>query len=225
MQSHLGATGGGVHDDVLRGLLQDDPAACGLQFRGPFVGSGLQFGSDRVALLFELRDLAIELFDTPRLLARRRSELRAFVVVVGVLGLIEVGEELVVLTLRDRVVLVAVTLRTAHRQPHPDLERRIHAVLHSGDAKLFVVGSALVVDHRVAMEGSRENLLGRRVGEQVASELLARELVIRQVAVVGVDQPVSVTPHRAHQVFLVALRVGIARDVEPHPCPTFTECG
>ena len=49
---------------------------------------------------------------------------------------------------------------------------------------------------------------------------LAREIVERHIAVVGVDDPVSPAPHDAFAVGLVSARVGITRPVEPargHP--------
>ena len=58
------------------------------------------------------------------------------------------------------------------------------------------------------------------VGQQVAGELLDRELVERHVAVEGVDHPVAPPPHVALAVGLVAVGVGIAGRVEPagrHP--------
>ena len=62
----------------------------------------------------------------------------------------------------------------------------------------------------------------RTARQQVPRELLDRELIKRLIAVEGVDHPVSVTPHEARPVGLVAVRVGIACGVEPdrgHPFP------
>ena len=58
------------------------------------------------------------------------------------------------------------------------------------------------------------------LGQQVAGQLLDRELVERQVAVEGVDDPVAPRPHAAQAVDVVAVRVGVAGRVEPghgHP--------
>ena len=52
-------------------------------------------------------------------------------------------------------------------------------------------------------------------GQQIAGELLDRELVERQVPVEGVDHPVAPGPHVALAVDVVAVRVGVAGRVEP----------
>ncbi len=57
-------------------------------------------------------------------------------------------------------------------------------------------------------------------GQQVAGELLDREPVERQVAVVRVDHPVAPALHDARAVGLIAVGVGVPRGVEPagrHP--------
>ena len=71
-----------------------------------------------------------------------------------------------------------------------------------------------------AVEGRREPLLARGVRQQVARELLGRETVEGFVAVERPDHPVAPGPHRAWAIHLVAVRVGVAREIEPvgrHP--------
>ena len=64
------------------------------------------------------------------------------------------------------------------------------------------------------------------LGQQVAGELLDRELVVGQVAVEGVDHPVAVPPDvGAQRVGAVARAVGVAGQVEPHAGPAFAEGG
>ena len=53
------------------------------------------------------------------------------------------------------------------------------------------------------------------VGQEIAGELPGDEVVDAQVAVERRDHPVAPRPHLAHAVVLVAVRVGVARDVEP----------
>ena len=55
----------------------------------------------------------------------------------------------------------------------------------------------------------------RRLGEQVAGELLGEEPVERLVAVIGGDHPVAPGPHGAGEVVLVAVGIGKAGAVEP----------
>ena len=55
----------------------------------------------------------------------------------------------------------------------------------------------------------------RGIGQQVAGELLDCEPVERHVAVEGVDHPIAIRPHLAVIVDVEAVRVGVARGVEP----------
>src|SRR5690606_12192130 len=85
-------------------------------------------------------------------------------------------------------------------------------------------GSALGVRERLAIEGRGDLLLRRGAGEQVACELLDRELIERQVFIEGANRPVaehvSVGPGA---IFFIAVTVGIASQVEPVPPPALAE--
>ena len=122
---------------------------------------------------------------------------------VDLVGVVEEGEELVVLALRQRVVLVVVALGAADRQAEPDRRRRVDAVDDRLDAELLLVDAALVVGQRVAVEAGGQLLREAGAGQQVAGQLLDGELVERQVAVEGADDPVAVAP-----------------GVRPRPCPS-----
>ena len=65
------------------------------------------------------------------------------------------------------------------------------------------------------MEAGGNQLVHRRVRQQVTRDLLERELVEGQVAVERVDHPVAVGPHLAVVVDVDAMGVGIARGVQP----------
>ena len=97
------------------------------------------------------------------------------------------GEELVILLVRDRVVLVRVALGTAKRQAHPGLAEGVGAVDVVANHKLFRVGAALLVEAGVAVEPGRDFLLVGRVRQQVAGQLLDRELVKGLVGVERLD--------------------------------------
>ena len=92
------------------------------------------------------------------------------------IGIVEEGEERVVLALADLVVLVVVALGTAHRQPEPDAGSCVDPVEDRLDAKLFLVDAALGVRKRLAMEGGGQAVGGSCAREQVAGQLLDREL-------------------------------------------------
>ena len=128
---------------------------------------------------------------------------------------VEEGEELVELLVGDRIELVRVAARAPHRQAHERGGGRLDAIDDVLD--LILVGNrpTLEVDHVVAIEARRHLLIARRVRQQVAGELLDRELIERQVAVERVDDPVAPRPHAAVAVDVVAVRVGVAGGVEP----------
>ena len=57
-------------------------------------------------------------------------------------------------------------------------------------------------------------------GEQVAGDLLAHELVVGQVAIERVDDPVAIAVHlRNREIGVVARGVGVAHDIEPVTAP------
>ena len=117
-------------------------------------------------------------------------------------------------------------LGAAEGHAHPDLSRRIDAVLDRGDAELLVVGAPLGVGHRVAVERGRHPLGPRRAGQEIAGDLLDRELVVGEVGVEGGDDPVAIAPdRRPERVRAVAGRIGVAGQVEPDPRPALAVAG
>ena len=65
------------------------------------------------------------------------------------------------------------------------------------------------------MEPGRDSLLDRRIWQQVASDLLNRELIVRHVVVERIDHPIAVQPCDSAPVRLEAVGVGVPRQVEP----------
>ena len=63
------------------------------------------------------------------------------------------------------------------------------------------------------------------VGDEVAGDLVDNKLVIREIVIEGVDDPVAVEPDEAGGVLFVAVGVGKARGVEPDAGPTFAVMG
>ncbi len=136
-----------------------------------------------------------------------------------VLAVVEEGHEAVEVLLRDRVELVVVALGARERAAEPHGPRRGDPVHQRLEAVLLDVDPALLVELAVAVEAGRDLLLERRVLQHVAGELLDGEVAERQIAIERVDHPVAVLPGRAALVLLVAVRVGVAREVEPRPRP------
>ena len=91
--------------------------------------------------------------------------------------------ELKKFTLRERIEEVIMTLRTGERCPQPNSSGRTHAVDDRLDTILFGIDAPLFVDHRVAMKSCGNPLSLRRIGKQIAGDLLDGELIKRQVRV------------------------------------------
>jgi len=77
------------------------------------------------------------------------------------------------------------------------------------------LGAALLRGLQQAVVARRDPGLGRGAGQQVAGELLGRELVERLVGVEGVDDVIAVRGQVAVIVAVVAAGVGVAYQVEP----------
>ena len=137
----------------------------------------------------------------------------------------EEGAERVEVLLRDRVELVIVASGAAHGQAEPDGAHGLGAIL-GVDFGVFLVDDAAFVGGDVAaLEAGGDELIERRVGQQVAGELFDGELVERQVAVEGVDHPVAVRPDFAVVVDMHAVRVAVAGGVEPVARAVFAVVG
>ena len=95
----------------------------------------------------------------------------------------------------------------------------VHAVEHGFHAELFGIDAAFLVDHRVAQEAGGDDLILRGMRQQIAGDLLDDELVVRQVAVERVDDPIAIEPDEPRLVLFEAVGIGIARRVEPEPAP------
>src|SRR4051794_18461031 len=98
--------------------------------------------------------------------------------------------------------------------------RRIKAI---GDRIIYLffgVRAALSAAHAVPIEGSGDALLQRGVGQLITRELFHCELVEALVGVEGFYYIIPVLPHRARNVGMVTIRIGIARQVEPPLCET-----
>ena len=172
----------------------------------------------RLARLARRRQLFVHLGEL-RVELRRRDGQHGTVVAAprepALVHVIEEGEKLVELALRNRVVFVIVAARAAHREPEPHGARGLHAIHHVFDTPFRVDRAALLVHAMVAVEAARDFLVRRRIRQQITGELLDGELIERLVRVEGVDDPVAPAPHEALTVRLEAIAVGVTRPVEP----------
>ena len=132
-------------------------------------------------------------------------------------GLIEESRERVILTLRQRIVFVIVTATAVEGQPHPDRAHRFSHIENVIDAVLFWNASPFAIDGIISQEAGRENLLFGRIGQKITRNLPNSEVIIRDVFINRLDDPIPPRPHRALAVALVAITIGIARGIQPRP--------
>ena len=99
----------------------------------------------------------------------------------------------------------------------------VDAVEHFDHSKLFCHNRAFFVDHAVSQKSCRDDLLLRRVRQQIASNLFDKKLVVGHVAIEGINHPVTPRPLLTRHIFLVAVGVGITSQIQPVSCPLFTK--
>ena len=143
----------------------------------------------------------------------------------GLVGVVQEGEQAVVFVVRDRIELVGVALGALRGEAEHRLAHAVDTIEHLRHPELLRNDRALLVEHAVAEEAGGHDLILRRIRQQIACDLLDHELVVGQIAAEGVDHPVAPGPHLARQVFLVAVGVGVAGEVEPVAGPLLAIAG
>ena len=134
--------------------------------------------------------------------------------------IIEEGEELIKISLRNRVILVVVTATAIQCQPQPGHAGRLDAVDNGFDSPFFGDDSPFAVQSMIAIEAGRHDLCSGRVRQQITRELFDRELIEWQIIVEGINNPVSPGPLIAAAVDLKAIAISIAGEIQPllrHP--------
>ena len=114
---------------------------------------------------------------------------------------------------------MVVALGALQRGAEPDRGRRIHAVDDLVEAALFRHRACLHIRGRAAVEPGGNAGVLRGTRQQVTGDLVDRELIKRHVCVKGIHHPVAIRPEVAEIVPLVPVGVGVAGEIEPHPCP------
>ena len=149
----------------------------------------------------------------------------AFVPFVGIFGLIKDVEDFEVFLMRDGVVLVGMTVRASHGRTHPGGEGRVNPIGHRDVPEFLVICPALVVGLGISMKGGGDQLILRRLGQQISGHLLDGELIKRQVFVKGPDDVIPIGPNGARGIVRVTSGIGIAGQIQPHPRPMFSKLG
>ena len=136
----------------------------------------------------------------------------------------KVGEAVVFL-LGERVVFVIVAAAAIVGETHPDGSDGLGHVHDVVDAVFLGDASAFPIDGVVAEEAGGEFLLEGGIGNEVAGDLPDGEVIVGEVFVEGLDDPVAPGPHGPLVVALEAIGVGVASSFEPGPCHSFAEGG
>ena len=119
---------------------------------------------------------------------------RRWSVDLRLVAIVEKREDLIVLTLADRIIFVLMAPRATECQTEIDDSGCCHAIGDRIDAKLFLVRAAFLVDQCVAMKAGGDQLVQRRIRQHVAGELFDRELIERHPGVDGRDHPLAILP-------------------------------
>ena len=119
-----------------------------------------------------------------------------------------------------------VTLSASHSQSQPHRPYCVGPVDHLLEAELVHVGSTLTVAGGITVESGGNLLFGGGAGENIACDLLDRELVEGHVPVEGLDDPVSIAPGIRSEVILpITVTIRVAGQVQPATSPPFPIVG
>jgi hypothetical protein len=143
---------------------------------------------------------------------RRVGEVR---IEPGFVDAVEEGAEGVVVALRDRIELVVVAAGALEGQSQ---HRRADGVHPIGDvllAELLLDAAAFVRLPVQPVEGGGQALLVGGIRQQVAGQLPGQEPIVGKVPGERANHPVAPRRHVAFDVGLIAVGVGVAREVEP----------
>jgi len=165
-----------------------------------------------------LADLAEEFGPHPLLLGSVNGN-------IGFVRVIQEGKELVVFFMGNGIIFVGVALGTLDGQAEDTLADRVHPVEHRFHTELFGIDTSFFVDHGIAEEAGRDDLILGCIRHHVAGDLVDNELVVGEVAIEGVDDPVAIEPDLSRLVFLVSIGVGITSGVEPESSPALAVVG
>ena len=140
-------------------------------------------------------------------------------------NVLEEGEHAIVVRLRDGVCLVIVAAGAVDRRAEERLRRGRDDVVKLVEARLLLVRRLIVPEAETVVARRDDRVRGQRL-ELVTGDLLLNEPVVGLVRVEGADHVVAVAPSlRLRAIALVAVRLGVADEVEPVPPPFFAVPG
>ena len=128
---------------------------------------------------------------------------------------VEICEELIELTLRNRIVLMIMTTRTADGEAKKSGRRGIHTIDHIFGQVFIRNDSRFGIATVITIESGGQPLLHRGIRQQITGKLFDNKLVIGLIAVEGLDNPIAPAPHLPFAIALIAAGIGIARHIQP----------
>ena len=100
---------------------------------------------------------------------------------------------------------MTMALHTTHGGTLPYVESGVDTVNNRSDSKLLVIRSSLVIIHGIAMESSCNQLIGCWFGQEISGQLFNGELVIGQIAIQCLDDPIPIMPNGSSWIFFKVL--------------------
>ena len=202
-----------------RGGRQRRPAAflchgVGLIFL-PCGVSSQPFGARRIVIFLRPRQGIHQPLYLERLLLVRQQHSR---LAAPNARLFDVGEERaesIKITLLNGIKFMVVTLGATNGLAQPHAAHGADTVRQHAGFVVLGLGAAFFRREDEAIESGGDFLFGRAIGQQVAGQLLARELVEGLILIEGFDDVIAIRPYVPGIVGMVANRIGIAHDVEP----------
>ena len=167
------------------------------------------------------REPGLDLFPPFFLLGRGQVQLRTPCVLSAIghqPGLFDVSEERlhgVEIAGGERVELMVVALGASHRAAHPDGHGGAHAVGGILRQVLFGLQAAFRGGAVQAVVGRGHALLGSGIGDQIAGQLFASELVERLIIAKCVQDIIAIRPRGEGVIAVEPAGVGVADGVQP----------
>ena len=140
-------------------------------------------------------------------------------------GVVEKGDQLIILFLGDGIVKMIVTLGAFEGCAQPNRAGHVDPVKHLIGSAGLLGRSAFRVEGRGPMK-PRSHLLGKGcIGQKIARELLDGELIEGHVIVEGLHDPVSPCPTGPYHVLVNTSGITVAGEVEPVARPPLSKMG
>ncbi len=129
--------------------------------------------------------------------------------------IIKEGVKLIVFLDREGIIFMIVAMGAFQGHAQQSLPEEVSPVGDIAAPVFLGDDAAFLRDLVIAVEGRREDLFAGGIGQQVAGQLPGDKLVVRQVPVEGIDDPVAPGPLGAVAIVLITVRIGVAGEVQP----------